>query len=349
LSFRSVLQVSHFMTLYFQLDLRKLKDMTNQAGNKKKRFQEDIHYLLDSLKTKRFWRTILITLLGSITASLAINGILVANNFFDGGVNGISLVIFYLTGWPPLGAIYFLLNIPIFLICWREMSLKFVVISLLGVFFLSSALYFTRNVRIEIEEPMLAAILAGIIVGGSIGVFVRFGGSTGGLEMVALLLKKKFSIPMGNTFITANAIPLCGALLIYDLNIALYTGVYMFVESFVLEKAQTGFSQRKTVFIISHKPDLIAEQVMKRLDRGVTFIHASGGWTHNEHRMIYTVINMSELGRLKELMFHHDPDGFIAISNTAEVIGNRFLTWEDEGYTPVDMSFSSVKNAEGTK
>ncbi|MCG8334455.1 MAG: YitT family protein, partial [Proteobacteria bacterium] len=167
--------------------------------------------------------------------------------------------------------------------------------------------------------------------------FIRFGGSTGGIEMIAFLLKKKFSIPMGNTIITINFIPLCGALIVYDLNIALYTGIYMFVESVMLEKVQTGFSQRKTVFIISHKPEFIAEQVMKRLDRGVTFLHASGAWTKQEHRMIYTVINMRELGRLKELLFLHDPDAFVAISNTAEVIGNRFLTWEDEGFSPVGL------------
>lgn len=318
-----------------------------QTENEKKRFQEDIHYLVDSLKTRRFWRTIILMALGCLGASLAVNGILVENRFFDGGFNGISLVIFYLTGWPPLGVIYFLLNIPVFLICWREMSLKFIFVSMVGVVFFSTSLYLTRNVRLQIDEPMLAAILAGIIIGGSIGVFVRFGGSSGGLEMVALLLKKKLSIPMGNTFLVANAIPLSGALLIYDLNTALYTGIFMFVESVVLEKVQTGFSQRKTVFIISNKPDLIAEEVMKRLDRGVTFIHASGGWTHNEHHMIYTVINMSELGRLKELMFRHDPEAFIAISNTAEVIGNRFLTWEDEGYTPIDKGVARFATSEG--
>ncbi|MBU2515787.1 YitT family protein [bacterium] len=306
-----------------------------ESTKKTTRFQEDIQYFLQSLKTWRFWMTIFLIASGSLGASLAINGILVRNTFFDGGVNGISLVIFYLTGWPPLGVIYLLLNIPIFLICWREMSLKFVIVSLIGVFFLSTALFVTRNFHLKVEEPMLAAILAGIMVGGSIGIFVRFGGSTGGLEMIALLIKKKLGIPMGNTFLIVNTIPLVGALIMYDLTIALYTGVYLFVESFVLEKVQTGFSQRKAVFIISQKPELIAEQVMKRLDRGVTFLHASGGWTHKEHRMIYTVINMSELGRLKELMFVHDPDAFIAISNTAEVIGNRFLTWEDEGFSPV--------------
>ncbi|MBU3918160.1 YitT family protein, partial [bacterium] len=131
-----------------------------------------------------------------------------------------------------------------------------------------------------------------------------------------------------------NAIPLIGAVLIHDLNSALYTGIFMYVQSFALNKVLTGFSERKAVFIISHKPDEIAEQVMKRLDRGITFFHSSGGYTHQEKRVIYTVINMRELGRLKEMLFQTDPDAFVAISNTSEVIGKRFLSWEDEGFNP---------------
>ena len=167
---------------------------------------------------------------------------------------------------------------------------------------------------------------------------MRFGGSCGGIEIIAQVLRKKFSIPMGNTYITINAIPLIGAVIIRDIDIALYTGVFMYVQSYVLQKVQTGFSQRKAIFIVSHQTDVIAEQVMKRLDRGVTFFHASGGWTHEEQRVIYTVINMTELGRLKEMLFLIDPEAFIAISDTAEVIGKRFLTWEDEGFTPVAKS-----------
>lgn len=300
------------------------------------KFQEDLQILISSLKTLRFWRTILLIGVGSLIAACAINGILVKNTFFDGGFSGISLVIYYLTGWPALGVIYFLLNIPVFLVCWRAMSLKFVFISVVGVFLYSGALLVTQDVNLHIKDPIMGAILAGIMVGGGIGLFVRFGGSGGGTEMLAVLFRKKYAIPMGNTFIAVNCIPLCGALIMYDINVALYSGVFMFVESVVLEKVQTGFSQRKAVYIITQKPDFIAEQVMKRLDRGVTFIHSSGGYSHNENRMIYTVINMRELGRLKELMYRNDPEAFIAINNTAEVIGNRFLSWEDEGYSPIE-------------
>ncbi len=301
----------------------------------KKRFKKDIQYLTLSIKGWNFWKTILFIAIGSAMISIAVHGLLIPNKFFDGGVNGISLVIYYLTDWPPLGAIYLMLNIPIFLICWREMSLKFVVISFIGAIFLSTSLFLFRGVTISVKDPMMTAILAGIIAGAGAGTYLRVGGSCGGLDMVAIVLKKKLSIPMGNTFIFINSIPIIGAILIYDLNSALYTGIYMYVQAFVLDKVLTGFSQRKAIFIISNKPDVIAEQVIKKLDRGVTFFHSSGGYSHQEKRVIYTVINMRELGRLKEMLFQLDPDAFVAISNTSEVIGKRFLSWEDEGFNPL--------------
>jgi uncharacterized membrane-anchored protein YitT (DUF2179 family) len=305
---------------------------------KTSRFKRDFQYLIFSIKTWQFWRTILLMAIGSVVIASAVNGLLVNYKLFDGGANGISLIIFYLTGWPPLGAIYFLINVPILIIGWREMSLRFLVTSIIGVIFLSTALYFTRNVSISVKEMIMVPILAGIVIGAGAGVYMRFGGSCGGIDIIAQVLRKKFSIPMGNTYITINAIPLIGAVIIRDIDIALYTGVFMYVQSYVLQKVQTGFSQRKAIFIVSHQTDVIAEQVMKRLDRGVTFFHASGGWTHEEQRVIYTVINMTELGRLKEMLFLIDPEAFIAISDTAEVIGKRFLTWEDEGFTPVAKS-----------
>jgi uncharacterized membrane-anchored protein YitT (DUF2179 family) len=305
---------------------------------KTSRFKRDFQYLIFSIKTWQFWRTILLMAIGSVVIASAVNGLLVNYKLFDGGANGISLIIFYLTGWPPLGAIYFLINVPILIIGWREMSLRFLVTSIIGVIFLSTALYFTRNMSISVKEMIMVPILAGIVIGAGAGVYMRFGGSCGGIEIIAQVLRKKFSIPMGNTYIAINAIPLIGAVIIRDIDIALYTGVFMYVQSYVLQKVQTGFSQRKAIFIVSHQTDVIAEQVMKRLDRGVTFFHASGGWTHEEQRVIYTVINMTELGRLKEMLFLIDPEAFIAISDTAEVIGKRFLTWEDEGFTPVAKS-----------
>ena len=106
----------------------------------------------------------------------------------------------------------------------------------------------------------------------------------------------------------------------------------MYVFSWSMQKGQVGFSQRKSVLIISEKTEKIAEEVLKKLDRGFTYFHASGGYRKGEKRVIFTVINLIELGRLKEYLFKTDPDAFISIQDTGDVIGKRFLTWEDQGF-----------------
>jgi len=293
----------------------------------------ELKEITNSLKTWRFWRTIIAIIIGSFIFSISINGIIIPHKFYSGGVSGISLVIYYLVGWPSVGVIYFLINIPIFILGGRQISVYFVFISMIGVFILTFALETTSGMVIPMKENMLAAVFAGVLTGVGTGMYLRVGGSAGGVDIIATVIKKKLAIPMGTTFIIVDAIPITTAAVLFNLETALYTAICMYVHSVVVEKVQTGFSQRKAVFVISNFPDLIAEKVMKQLDRGVTFFHSSGGFSKDERRVIYTVIHMKELGRLKKLLFDTDPDAFVAISNTAEVIGRRFLSWEDEGFS----------------
>ena len=297
-----------------------------------KKFKAELKLVILSFSTLRFWRTIMAVMIGSLIFSVALNGILIPHNYYSAGVSGVSLVIYYFSGWPSIGIIYFLINIPIFVFGWREISFNYTITSLIGVFIFTFALEVTSGIVIPTHDNIMAAVLAGVLTGFGTGFYLRMGGSAGGLDIVAMIFKKRFSIPMGTTFITINVIPLTAAALLFSLDTALYTGIYMYINSIVVEKVQTGFSQRKAVFIISDVAEIIAEKVIKQIDRGVTFFHASGGWTHNEQKVIYTVINMRELGRLKQLLFDTDPNAFVAISNTAEVIGKSFLTWEDEGF-----------------
>jgi uncharacterized membrane-anchored protein YitT (DUF2179 family) len=125
---------------------------------------------------------------------------------------------------------------------------------------------------------------------------------------------------------------LAGGIIAHSLDIAFYTSIAMFVHSAMVDRMQSGFSARKAAIIVTSEPDAIAEQVLKRLNRGVTFLHGSGAKSQTQKRILYTVINMIELARLKEIIFDVDPRAFVAISNTAEVIGNRFVTWEEQGF-----------------
>lgn len=294
--------------------------------------KDDFHDLAHSINTWGFWKSVLMTAVGCTIFSIGINGILIPHKYLSSGTTGIALVLFYLLKGPSLGLIYWLINIPILIVGWRSMSLKYVVLAIIGVFVSGAAMQLTHDIRIPTPDPLMAAIIAGVITGTGVGTYLRFGGSAGGVDVVATLIRRKFGIPMGTTFISVNAVNFVAGALMNDMNIAFYTAIAMYVHSRVVESVQTGFSQRKAAFIVTREPDAVAEQVMKRLNRGVTFLEGAGGMSKRPTRVVYTIINMVELARLKEIIFHIDPTAFLSVNNTAEVIGNRFVTWEEQGY-----------------
>lgn len=292
----------------------------------------ELREILDDFKKPRFYRMLLSMVIGISVTVVAINGILIPNHFFSGGTSGLTLIYFYLMKWPSVGVLYLIANIPLFLIGWREYALRYVFISLVGVLMFSGGLELTQWLVLPIPDPLIAAILAGVMVGGGVGFYLREGGSAGGLDILAKYIRKRFGLPMGTTINTVNFFNLIGAWLIFDLKTAFYSGVYLFVMAAVLEKAQTGMSQHRAALIITAHPDLASQRIRGELERGVTFLQAVGGFSGQPLRMLYTVINLYELGRLKQIMFDIDPQAFVTVMDAAEVIGQRFRTFEEEGY-----------------
>ena len=294
----------------------------------KKIFQE----LKKDLMTWYFWKVILMTTIGLALLSLVINGILIPHNFFSGGIAGIALLIYsFSEGTLAFGVIYLLINLSLFLLGFRSFAPRYILFSLFGMWIFSIEVSLLRF-DFGLENPMLAAIFGGVVSGIGAGLYLRVGGSAGGLDIIATVFKKIFSIPIGTTFNIVNFFVLVANAWHYDLEIALYTGIYMFVFAVVVNKVQTGFSQRKSIFIITEKPDEVLEQAVRKLDRGATFFLAQGAYNQATKRVVYTVINMLELGRLKQYIFQVDSQAFIIINDASEVIGTKFLTWEEEGF-----------------
>ena len=296
-------------------------------------FKVDFKEFKQALFTWKYWWMLLVLSLGSFSFSVVVNGILIPHNFFAGGLTGLGLLFHdSIKEFIPFSLLYALMNIPIFIIGYREFSLKFIMTSLIGMGLYTGSLWLTEGIEISINDPMLASIFAGVLSGFTSGFYLRLGGSVGGLDIIGTVIKKRYEIPIGTVFNMVNFLVIASNSLLYDLETGLYTGIFMYVFSWSVQKGQIGFSQRKSVFIISSRPEEVAENVLKKLDRGFTYFHASGGYSKDEKRVIYTVINLLELGRLKEYLFNTDPDAFISVQDTGDVIGKRFLTWEDEGY-----------------
>jgi uncharacterized membrane-anchored protein YitT (DUF2179 family) len=274
------------------------------------------------------WITYPSVVVGGLIWSLAINGILVHHQFLSGGVAGFALVIHYLFKFLPVGIMVFLMNIPIFAVGWALISGRFFVLSLLGMLSFSFFLTVTTWLHIPIENPLLAALFAGVVSGVGSGLVFRSGGSGGGTGLIAMVLNRHFSVRVGMVSFALNSIPLILGALLIDLEAALYSIVYMYLSASVTDRILAGFNERRGIFIISTKSSKIAEEVLEKLHRGATFFKGEGAYTHTELDIVYCVVPLFELARLKHLVLSIDPKAFVVVNETMEVIGRGFEPME---------------------
>jgi uncharacterized membrane-anchored protein YitT (DUF2179 family) len=258
---------------------------------------------------------------GSLLVAVAVNGLLIPHHFLAGGFTGLALILHYLFPWlPSVSALYLILNVPVFIMGWRMVGRRFLLYSLAGTVILSLALEL-MNWTFPSLDRVMAALLAGIIIGVGMGLILRSLGSTGGTDILAVILVKRFSIRLGNTFLAFNAAILTAGGLAFSLEGALYTLVLIFVSANITNLVVTGLSQRKAVFIVSPKWKEISQGVLNEIKRGATMIPARGAYSGKTERMLYTVISFHELGRLKSMVHRIDPNAFMVVTDTLEVMG----------------------------
>jgi len=268
------------------------------------------------------WNLFLISA-GSFIFAIGVKAVAMPQEFISGGMSGLCLLIFYWTQWLSPGILYFIINVPIFIIGWLMISRRFFLYSIFGMLTLSWAIdqiHFT----LPVHDPMLAAIAGGAILGTGAGITLHSLGSSGGNDVIAVLLNQKFNIRMGTFFFGFNLILFGFSLGILDVDRVLYSLVMSFVTAQMLDYVLTFFNQRKIVFIISDASQQIAEAINDRLKRGGTFLYGRGTYTRKQRKIVMTVLNNFELKRLEEIVFDLDPDAFVIIERTFNVLGRGF-------------------------
>ncbi|MDH4318246.1 MAG: YitT family protein [Desulfobulbaceae bacterium] len=265
---------------------------------------------------------VVLIITGSVLCATAINGILIPQDFVTGGLTGISLIIHNFVPKLDVSTIYLLFNIPLFVLAWMAVGRRFFFYSILGTLCLTSSIAIV-HVSIVLDDKILNALLAGLILGTGAGLVLKSSGSQGGMDILSVMLLKRFSIGIGNTILTVNAFVLVILSLSYSIEAVLYTLIVIFVSSKMINLVVTGLSQRKAVFIISTHWQTISREILKDIRRGVTIIKGEGGYTGSEEHILYTVITLTELGDLKRLINDIDPAAFVVISDTLEVVNYR--------------------------
>ena len=260
--------------------------------------------------------------IGSIITAIGLEVFLIPNQIIDGGVVGISIMAAYLTGWP-LGLILLALNLPFLYLGYMQIGKTFAVSTLFSIVSLAYWVDFFIPVPGFTQDLFLAAVFGGIIVGRGVGMIIRYGGSLDGTEIVAIILGKRTGFSVGEVVMFFNIFILSSAGLVFTWDKAMYSLVAYFVAFKAIDITIDGLDESKAVFIVSDKPDEIAEVLLARLGRGVTILHGEGGYTKEDKKVLYSVITRLEIAKLKAIINEIDEGAFVTINNVHEVMGGR--------------------------
>jgi uncharacterized membrane-anchored protein YitT (DUF2179 family) len=259
---------------------------------------------------------------GSVLIGVGINGILIPHRFVSGGVTGLSLLLHYLVPSFSVALIYVVANVPLFLSGWFFVSRRFFLYSIVGTLLFSSAVAWV-DVAVPVQDKLLAAILAGIIMGAGSGIILKSLGSAGGTDILSVILLQRYSVRLGTTRLAFNISVLAGSALLFSLEDALYTLIYLYVSARIVDLVITGLSQRKAIFIISPQWEEISRGILREIHRGVTILRGEGGYSQQEQKILYTVMTFRELATLKAIVRRNDPAAFVVVTDTTEVMGHR--------------------------
>ena len=281
----------------------------------------------DLLKSKNFYIDVVVIILGCFIYSLGVNLFLTNAKLVSGGVTGIALILQYVSDIPS-GITVFLLNIPLFFISYKFLSKRFTLYTAIGMLSISLSLIITKplSALIQVNDILLYCIYGGVLCGIGMGLVFYRNGSTGGIDIITMVIRKKYSnFEIGKLNFVFNLIIVAIAALIFGLPQALYTLISMFIQGTILDKVLNGFTSKKLLLILTEKENDIINYVINDLHRGITSIMAEGEYTHSKKKMLYVAITSSQFISLKNKILRIDPKAFITIIDASEVKGKGFI------------------------
>jgi uncharacterized membrane-anchored protein YitT (DUF2179 family) len=259
------------------------------------------------------------------------------NNLAEGGFTGITLLLYFVFSWDP-AVTNLILNIPLFFIGWKLLGRSVFLYTIIGTLGVSLFLAIFQKYQIEMplyEDLFLAALFAGVFIGIGLGIIFRFGGTTGGVDIIARLAQKYAGWTMGRTMFMFDFCVIAISLITYlNYREAMYTLVVVFIGAKVIDFMQEGAYSARGAMIISEKNEEIAGKILSEMDRGATMLKATGSFTKKERNVLYCVVGKNEIVRLKSVINSVDPHAFVSVTVVHDVLGEGFTL--DENKVPIE-------------
>ena len=284
---------------------------------------------------KRIWKEILwagTTAIGSALFALGFALFLIPNDINTGGISGLAMILRELLGFGSIGTLTLLMNIPLFLIGGLKIGKRFFAGSLIGMVVSSVLIDLFVLIPFATPEPLIGGLYGGVLCGAGLGMVFMAGASTGGSDILVRLLKKKYrNLPIGSISIMFDAmVVLLTGLVFRDISKALYSGVVVFVCGQVIDAVVYRFDYSRVALIISKEHEKIAKAISDQLDRGATYLHGSGSYTHQNIEVVLAVVRKGQLAELKELVMDIDENAFVIVQEAHQVLGDGFAHYSPD-------------------
>ena len=275
---------------------------------------------------------IIATVFGSTVFAVGFAFFLLPGDMNAGGISGLAQVISHLLGFGSVGTLSILINLPLFILGGMKIGKRFFAGSLLGMVLSSVLIDALAGLVVLQLEPLVAVLYGGVLCGLGLGIVFVCGTSTGGSDILIRLLKLKYrNVPIGqiSMYFDAAVVILTG-IVFRDVTKALYTGVAVFVTSQVIDAVVYRFDYSKVALIISSEYEAIARQIGLKLDRGATFLHGEGSFSHTPTKVVLAAVKKQQVAELKELVTAIDPNAFIIVQEAHQVLGDGFSKYSKD-------------------
>lgn len=295
--------------------------------------------------SKKWFISYLLIFIGSFILAAGFVFFINPYNIVPGGVYGIGIVVHHLTTgvfsfWPtgiPIGLFGLVLNIPLTIIGIKVLGPRFGIKTIVG-FVITSVFMDLLTMVVGEKDPLglandvlMACVFGGVLIGFGLGLIFKSKATSGGSDIVAMIIAKYTRLPLGQLMIYVDSfIVLLGLVVFRDWHIPLYSWIVIFVTGKVIDITMQGVSYDKTLFIVSSQFDLIRDKIINDLNRGGTFIPGKGMYNNSEKTLIFTVLNRREIAILEEYIHEVDPNAFVTVMDANEILGEGFKSLRDK-------------------
>ena len=279
---------------------------------------------ISELANTHIWRYFKI-LIGSLIAGLGYSTFIIPAKLLASGLSGIAVIVYYMIDLP-IGLQLIVYNIPIVYLAYRVFGKLYAIDTIIGTVMLSVAIdatSFIGNYHL-VEDPILNSVFGGVLVGIGCGIVFRANSNGGGFDVLGAVIKKYYSLDLGTVVFGFNLIIILIGIVLFNVSIGLYTLINMYIVGEITNKVVAGFNRKKLIIIVSPFAELMAGSIMQYLGRGVTFMHGEGAYSRKDRKVIFVVVSLTQVSKIKLIASAIDPTAFMIITDTSEVTGHGF-------------------------